>query len=95
MKGSNGYRRRTRSLSVKPREKGKVSIRSVLQKFSEDDKVAIRIDPKYQAIPHPRFNGLTGRVVGTQGRAYFVEITQGSKEKKVLVTPEHLRRMGE
>jgi len=94
MKGSKGYRRRTRRLSVKPRDKGKLSIRSRLQKFEDDDRVAIRINAAYQNIPHPRFNGKTGTVLGKQGRAYKVEVTEGSKHKTVLVTPEHLRRMG-
>ncbi|MFH1055337.1 MAG: 50S ribosomal protein L21e [Candidatus Altiarchaeota archaeon] len=94
MKGSHGIRRRTRQLSVKPRMKGKVSIRSRLQKFQDADTVSIRINPAYQAIPHPRFNGRTGKVVGTQGRAYLIAIVDGTKPKRILVTPEHLRRMG-
>ncbi|MBD3387551.1 MAG: 50S ribosomal protein L21e [Candidatus Altiarchaeales archaeon] len=93
MKGSDGLRRRTRNLRVKPRERGKVSIRSRLQKFDDEDRVSIRINPASQNIPHPRFNGRTGKVVGSQGRAYFVEVRDGGKSKKVLVTPEHLRRV--
>jgi large subunit ribosomal protein L21e len=93
MKGSDGYRRRTRTLSVKPRDRGKISIRLRLQKFEENDKVSINIDPKYQKIPHPRFHGLTGKVIGSQGRAYCIAIRDGNKKKTILVTPEHLRRV--
>jgi len=93
MKGSSGYRRRTRNLRVKPRDKGKVSIRSRLQRFGELDVVSIKINPASQRIPHPRFNGRTGKVVGSQGKAYFVEIADGGKNKRVLVSPEHLRRI--
>ena len=92
MKGSKGIRRRTRRFSVAPRNKGKISIRSVLQKFKEKDTVSIKINPIYQNFPHPRFNGKTGKVVGIQGRAYFVDLKEGNKHKMVLVTPEHLRR---
>lgn len=92
MKASKGVRRRTRNLRVKPREKGKLSIRSVLQRFEDSENVSIKINPAFQNIPHPRFNGRTGKVVGSQGRAYFVEIADGNTEKKVLVAPEHLRR---
>jgi large subunit ribosomal protein L21e len=95
MKGSKGYRRGTRNLRVKPREKGKISIRTALQTFEREDKVSIRINPKYQKLPHPRFNGLIGRVVGVQGRAYYVSVKDGGKDKRVLVTPEHLRRMAQ
>jgi len=93
MKGSHGIRRRTRQFKVAPRDKGKASIRARLQTFTEKDSVSIKLNPSYQNIPHPRFNGRTGRVVGQQGRAYFVEIVDGQKRKKILVTPEHLRRM--
>jgi large subunit ribosomal protein L21e len=93
MKGSNGYRRGSRHLSVTPREKGKVRIRSVLARFNEKERVSIRIDPRHQNIPHPRFNGIVGEVVGSQGRAYYVKISDCGKEKTVLVTPEHLRRL--
>jgi large subunit ribosomal protein L21e len=90
MKGSKGYRRRSRSLKVKPRDRGKQSIRKYLQTFNLGDTVSITIDPRYQSIPHPRFQGKSGRVAGNQGRAYYVEIKDGSKKKKILVNPEHL-----
>jgi large subunit ribosomal protein L21e len=93
MKGSHGFRRRTRSFSVPPRSKGKISIRARLAKFDEDEKVSIKINPIYQNIPHPRFQGLTGKVVGTQGRAYLVEVRTGGKTKMVLTTSEHLQRV--
>lgn len=91
MKGSKGTRRRTRTLRLSPREKSRVSIRSYLQKLDEGSTVAIKINPRYQSIPHPRFNGRAGKVVGSQGRAYFIEVRDGSKLKKVLVNPEHIK----
>ncbi len=90
MKGSQGYRRRTRNLRVKPKDKGKVSIRKYMQEFKKDDVVSIKVNPLYQAIPHPRFNGKTGKIVSVQGRAYYVSIADGGKKKNILVTPEHL-----
>ena len=90
MKGSTGYRRNTRNLRVKLRDKGKIKIKDYLQEFSEGDTVAIKINPRYQKIPHPRFHGRIGKISGRQGRAYYVEIMDGDKEKKLLVTPEHL-----
>ena len=94
MKSSNGIRRKTRNLRVKPRDRGKTKIRSILQTFADKERVSIHINPSLQNIPHPRFNGHIGTVVGNQGRAYYVELMDGNKCKKVLVTPEHLRRMG-
>jgi large subunit ribosomal protein L21e len=47
----------------------------------------------YQSIPDPHFHGMTGRIVKAQGRAYFVEVSDGDKTKHIIVTPEHLRRV--
>lgn len=93
MKGSQGYRRRTRGFKVGSREKGKVRIKRYMRAFSENDRVSINIDPAYQNIPHPRFQGRSGKIVGKQGRAYFVAIMDGSKEKRILVNPEHLNAL--
>ncbi|MBN2250941.1 MAG: 50S ribosomal protein L21e [Candidatus Altiarchaeota archaeon] len=90
MKGSKGYRRRTRGFKVKARERGKIHIKKYMKEFNETDRVSIAIDPSFQNIPHPRFQGRSGRVVGKQGRSYFVGIRDGRKEKKILVNPEHL-----
>ncbi|RLI91906.1 MAG: 50S ribosomal protein L21e [Candidatus Altiarchaeales archaeon] len=90
MKGSKGYRRGTRNLRVRSRDRGKIKIRRYLQEFKEGDLVSISIDPRYQVIPHPRFRGRSGRVVGRQGRCYYVEIRDGNKRKRLLVAPEHL-----
>lgn len=94
MKGSQGFRRRTRDFKVKARDKGKIKIRKYLQKLQDGEVVSIKINPSYQAIPHSRFQGKTGKVVGRQGRVYYVEIKDGDKKKKLLVAPEHLNRLG-
>ncbi len=93
MKGSDGFRRRTRSLRITPRNRGKLNIGAILAKFEENERVAIKINPSHQKIPHPRFNGRIGKVVGDQGRAYIIEFMDGEKNKRILVTPEHLKRV--
>lgn len=90
MKGSQGMRRETRGFRVRLRDKGKVRIRRYMKEFSENDRVSITIDASYQNIPHPRFQGRSGSIVSKQGRAYFVKISDGGKEKTILVNPEHL-----
>ncbi len=90
MRGSRGIRHKTRNLRLKVRDKRRIRIRRYLQTFDLGDLVAIAIDPRYQSIPHPRFNGNGGRIVGKQGRAYYVQIRDGEKIKKILTTPEHL-----
>ncbi|MBD3261140.1 MAG: 50S ribosomal protein L21e [Candidatus Altiarchaeales archaeon] len=94
MKGSQGIRRRTRNLRKNKRDKGKIKIRQYLQDFAENETVSISIDTGYQSIPHPRFQGKTGKVVGRQGRSYLVMVKDGGKQKKLVIPPQHLKKSG-
>jgi large subunit ribosomal protein L21e len=91
---SKGTRSKTRRvLSKKYREKGLPPVTRVLQTFEEGEKASIIIDPSvHSGQPHRRFYGLTGTVVGKQGKAYLVEVRAGNKMKTVIVGPEHLRK---
>jgi large subunit ribosomal protein L21e len=93
MPSSNGPLTGTRGkLSNKPRERGTSPPQRAIQEYEEGQKVHLKIDP---SVPegrfHPRFNGHTGEVVGKQGRAFVVQITDGGKQKKLIVRPAHLR----
>lgn len=93
MPNSKGPRQGTREkLSNKPRDRGTSPPQRAVQEFDVGQKVHLHIDP---SVPegqfHPRFNGLTGEVFGEQGRAYKVLITDGGKEKTLIVRPAHLR----
>jgi len=89
---SHGFRFRSgRKLRKRVRERG-IKIRKVLQTFKIGDTVHIDIEPASQkGMPHPRFQGKTGKVVGIRGRAYLVQITDGKKKKIVFARPEHLK----
>ena len=88
-------RRKTRQLySIKPSEKGKISIRNHLQRFDEGQKVTIGIDPSVHAgLPFRRFVGKSGIIEGKQGSVYKVRVRDGGKEKSLLVHPVHLRTL--
>ncbi len=93
MPNSNGPRQGTRrKLANAPRDRGTSPPQRAIQEYDVGQKVHMKIDP---SVPdgryHPRFDGLTGEVVGKQGRAFKVAITDGGKEKQVLVTAAHLR----
>lgn len=64
-----------------------------VERFEAGERVHLRIDP---SVPkgrfHPRFNGHTGEILGEQGRAYKVRITDGGKEKTLVTVPAHLTR---
>lgn len=94
MPSSNGPYKGTRNkLKNKPRERGTSPPQQSVEQFEEGEKVHLRIDPSVDdGRFHPRFNGLTGSVLGQQGRAFKVRVTDGGKEKIVITKPAHLRR---
>lgn len=93
MPNSHGPRKGTRNkLKNDPRERGTSPPQQSVQQFETGQKVHLRIDPSVNdGRFHPRFNGHTGTVVGTQGKAYQVEIEDQGKEKTLIATPAHLR----
>lgn len=95
VKRSKGMRSKSRHmLRKKPRERGVSSITRALQQFDEGDAVNIVIDSSvHKGMPHPRFQGHTGKIEGKQGDAYLVGIDAGKKHKTLIVKPEHLRRV--
>ena len=92
MPSSNGPLEGTRKkLSNDPRERGTSPPQRSVAEFDIGESVHLRIDP---SVPdgrfHPRFNGHTGEVIGTQGTAYKVQINDRGKEKTLLAGPAHL-----
>ena len=94
-KMSKGTRAGTRfKLQRKPKERGLTKITKSLQTFEEGERAAVKIDPSiHKGMPHRRFHGLTGIIVGKQGDCYVVEVKDGNKPKTVIARPEHLIKM--
>jgi large subunit ribosomal protein L21e len=75
------------------RDKGMPPVTHSLRQFDEGTKVSVKINSAvHSAMPHPRFQGATGVVVGKQGNAYRVSFFDGGKKKMLIVGPEHLLR---
>ncbi len=94
VKASQGLRHRTRRLFRKSvRERGAIPRLSlVMHEYKVGDKVHIVPNPAvHDALPHRRFVGKTGTVIGRRGRAYLVEVLLGEKRKVLITVPEHLR----
>jgi large subunit ribosomal protein L21e len=94
MPSSNGPLHSTRNkLSNDPRERGTSPPQQLVEEFETGEKVHLKIDP---SIPngrfHPRFNGMTGEVVGKQGKAFKVQITDRGTQKTLIARAAHLRR---
>jgi large subunit ribosomal protein L21e len=94
MPNSNGPRQGTRhKLQNDPRDRGTSPPQRAVQEFDAGERVHLSIDPSVpQGRHHPRFDGRTGTVEGTQGEAYKVTITDGGSQKTVITRPAHLRR---
>jgi len=94
VKASRGPRNRTRKvLKKKVREKGAVPPLSVvMHEYEVGDKVYIKPNPAiHDTLPHRRFIGKVGTVIGKRGRAYIVEVFLGNKRKELIIYPEHLK----
>lgn len=92
MAKTHGTRRKSRyKLKKTVREKGLSPITRAIQLFSQGDIVNIDLDPSIQnGMPHPKFQGRTGKVLSQRGRAYIVEIRDGGLMKELIALPEHL-----
>ncbi len=92
MAKTHGTRRKSRyKLRKTVREKGLSPISRAIQEFVEVDIVNIDLDPGIQnGMPHPKFQGRTGKVVSQRGRAYIVKVKDGGLMKEVIILPEHL-----
>lgn len=93
MPKSHGFRKRTRDkLSKSVRARGISPVSRAIQDFDDGDMVHIILDPsKHRGMPHPKFHGKTGKVVGKRGRAFILEVKDGNRTKNVIVIPEHLK----
>ncbi|MBU5574989.1 MAG: 50S ribosomal protein L21e [Candidatus Aenigmatarchaeota archaeon] len=88
---SHGPRRRTREKFRNP-EKFKPNL--FLQEFAEGTNVVIKtLSSSHSGMPFRRFHGKSGKVIGKRGNAYIVEIKDGNKIKKLIVNPEHLKKL--
>jgi len=92
MKKSKGYRAGTRRLLKKePRERGKIRLSKLLYEYQLRSRVVIKIDPSiHKGMPHKRYHGKVGTIIGKSGRSYVVSVSQGNAVKQIVVRPEHL-----
>ena len=95
VKRSKGARTKSRQrMRVNPRSRGKVPVTKSLQQFKEGEIAGVAIEPRiHKGHPHPKYQGKTGTIEGKQGSAYVLRIKDGGKVKRLLVRPEHLRKV--
>lgn len=89
-----GYRNKCRSLHRKSvRDRGLGSIEKYLIEYDINSKVDIITDSAQhkRGMPHRRYHGRTGTIVGVRGRCYEVEVKIGNSKKLLIIGKEHLR----
>ena len=63
-----------------------------MQTFNKGQKVHLIVEPSvHRSNYHSRFIGKTGVVRGLRGRCYEIAITDGGKEKLLIIHPVHLK----
>ncbi|MCK4247123.1 MAG: 50S ribosomal protein L21e [Methanomicrobia archaeon] len=94
MERSRGFRTRSRGkLTKRYRDKNLNIISRLLVDYSNGDKVHLVLEPSiHRGMPHPKFHGVTGTIIGKRGKSYLVEIREKKKYKTIIARPEHLRK---
>ena len=80
--------KKTRALGHAQR---KLTPSQLTRKYSVGQDVVLRQQSRYEGMPHPRYRGRAGHIVGQRGSAYEVRIQDGNMEKILIVPPVHLR----
>ena len=64
-----------------------------IKDFKAGDKVIVTPRGTFRNIPHPRYRGMVGVVMGRRGDAYEVRITLSKSTSRLLVVPQmHLEK---
>lgn len=90
----HGYRTKTRHKHRRNvRNRGLGSIEKYLIDYNINDKVDIITDSSQhkQGMPHSRYHGRTGTIIGQRGRCYLVDVKLGNSRKTLIIGKEHLR----
>ena len=76
------------------RQKGKISLTKIFQKFVSGDSVAVVRELGAQSPGFPkRIQGRTGKVIVKRGTAYVVEIKDHNMPKQYIIKPVHLKKI--
>jgi large subunit ribosomal protein L21e len=96
MPKSKGIRYKSRSLLTKPvGSRQGPSPEIYLQDFRPGEKVVIKLNPSvHKGVPHRRYHGKIGEILGKRRRAYVVKVRLGEGFRTLTILPDHLIRWG-
>lgn len=90
-KKAKGQRAKTRD---KLKRKGsKLSVNKILKEFNAaGETVQVNINSSFHSgIPHRRYQGISGKVIGRQGNAFKIAVKEGNAPRTLIVTAAHLK----
>lgn len=96
MRKSKGYRAKTRRLFSKDlRKRGKIGLSKLLISYDPGDRICVNIDPSiHKGMPHSRYQGRVGTIVGKRGRSYVINVSLGERVAQLIARPEHIQPLG-
>ncbi len=69
-------------------------INRILREFKTGDQVRIRIEPSiHKGMPHHRYQGKIGKVIGKRGCSYEISLKDGDKDKLIISRPVHIEKV--
>ena len=81
-------------ITKKVRTKGKLPLSKYFQELKKGDSVAVVREPAVGASFPERLQGRTGVVEDKKGKVYIIKIKDQTKEKRFLIAPIHLKKVG-
>ena len=77
----------------KVRTKGKIKFSAYFKRFKDGDTVAVVKERAVGSGFPQRIVGKSGKVSGTRGSYFEVDITDGKKKKTFIIHPVHLKKL--
>ncbi len=80
--------KRTRNLGMAQR---KLTVAQRVRRYAVGSRVALDHQSQHDGMPHPRYRGRVGTILGIRGQSYEVQITDGRALKILIIPSVHLR----
>jgi len=91
-KKAKGPRAKTRDKFK--RKASRLSVNKILRDFTQGDTVQVNINSSFHSgMPHRRYQGISGKILGKQGAAFKVAVKEGNAPRTLIVAAAHLKAL--
>jgi large subunit ribosomal protein L21e len=70
----------------------RLTVTELVKSFSIGDRVVVDLKSRFSGMPHPRYRGRHGEIVGERGKSYVVRIRDGNAVKELIIPAVHLQK---